>query len=149
MANEQTYSQFFIPPEFDSDLITDGIAQSRRQGITEGRWRSFFSHTNQEKVLQDSFFYQDYSYELSTDIETNIYEDEYRNLMHPSGLKLFTKFSKIDIINMDIDILNSIINLYDEDETLIVLSQANELFDEIVVLNTGFQYLSSSVGNEN
>lgn len=111
-----------------------GIAESRKQGITEGRWRSFESHINQEKVIQDSFFYQDYSYEITTSIEPNLYEDEYRNLVHPAGLKLFTKFGKIDVINIDTEISSSI-GKFDE----ILLEP-----ETVIVSGDGFQYLNAN-----
>lgn len=111
-----------------------GISNSRSQGITEGRWRSFESHINQEKVIQDSFFYQDYSYEITTSIEPNTYESKYRELIHPSGLKLFTKFGKIDVINIDTEILSSVIK-FDE-----ILNEPNT----VIVSEDGFLYLDAN-----
>jgi hypothetical protein len=109
-----------------------GIAMVNNQGKTEGRWVSFESHINQEKVIQDSFFYQDYSYEIQTSVSPIIFEETYRNLVHPSGLKLFSKFAKIETINNDIDI-----------ERLLVQNFGNELdiSDVIETANTGFNYL--------
>lgn len=111
-----------------------GIARARSQGITEGRWRSFESHINQEKVIQDSFFYQDYSYEITTSVEPNLYEDEYKSLMHPSGMKLFTKFGKIDVININTETFSSIIQ---SDEIVIEP-------DSVIVFENGFQYLDAN-----
>ena len=84
-----------------------GTAIVKSQGITEGRWTSFESHINQEKVLQDSDFYQDYSYQLTVDVEPNKYEDIYRSIMHPAGIKLFTAFGLASFINIDIDFVAS------------------------------------------
>jgi hypothetical protein len=124
-----------------------GFAKSRGQGITEGRWRSFTSHPNQEKVIQDSFFYQDYSYQITTDLETEIYETEYRKNVHPAGIKLFAVFGKIEVINIDVEVtvaradrmmINDSIELIDEQDGTSILSES------------GFQYLVSSIveGNE-
>jgi hypothetical protein len=121
-----------------------GIADTRRQGITEGRWRSFFSHPNQEKVIQDSFFYQDYSYEITTDIEPTIYEDEYRELMHPAGLKLFTSFGKIDVINIDVDILEPRITRFTVDNNIELNAENNNT----IITENGFQYLLSPIVEE-
>jgi hypothetical protein len=85
-----------------------GTIFARGQGFTEGRWTSFTSNINREKVIQDSFYYQDYSYEINTDISPDLYESEYKELLHPTGIKLFTKFSKSDIINSDIEIFHRI-----------------------------------------
>lgn len=113
----------------ESDAI--GIASARSQGITEGRWKTFESHINQEKVIQDSFFYQDYSYEITTDIPASTYEAEYRNQMHPSGMKLFTKFGAVGFINSEINIFSNI-RLFDE-----IVSEPNVSTIEA----NGFQYI--------
>ena len=81
------------------------------RGITEGRWISFESQTNQEKVIQDSFFHQDYSYQITTGVGPEEFEAEYRDIMHPVGLKLFTLFSKVDIINIDIEVPEEAVEL--------------------------------------
>lgn len=123
-----------------------GTANTRRQGITEGRWRSFESHVNQEKVIQDSFFYQDYSYQLTTDIEPSSYEFEFKELMHPTGIKLFTNFGKVDVINIDVDILTDDIRRFRvvEDNLELITEQ-----DEISILaENGLPYLSSSIIEE-
>ncbi len=122
-----------------------GIAITQRQGITEGRWSSFISHPNQEKVIQDSFFFQDYSYEITTDIESAGYEDEYRELIHPTGLKLFTKFGKIDVININVDILEPKITRFK------IVDDATELLSEqqdTILAENGFSYLLNTIVEE-
>jgi hypothetical protein len=130
LENEKDYAKY-IEPDFVTDIIiTEGIAITKRQGVTEGRWQSFSSHTNQEKVIQDSFFYQDYSYEITTDIESDIYKNEYMNIMHPSGLKLFTGFINIDYINIDVNVLRPSINLLSSvtaDVTLITADRSTPI----------------------
>lgn len=134
------------PSNTDSNVDAVGIASSRRQGITEGRWRSFTSHTNQEKVIQDSFFYQDYSYELTTDIEPSNYETEYKDIMHPAGIKLFTKFGKNDVINIEVDVLEPVIRKFTliDDNTELLTEQSGFT----VLSENGFQYLASSIIEE-
>lgn len=117
---------------FDTDAR--GTAFSRRQGITEGKWEAFKSHTNREKVIQDSFFYQDYSYEITTDVSPNEYEIEYRNQMHPAGLKLFTRVGAIAVINKDIDTFSNI-RVFDE----VLQEPSNVSF----INGNGFQYLNA------
>jgi hypothetical protein len=120
----------------DSSPDAEGIASARSQGLTEGRWVSFFSHLNSNKVIQDSFYYQDYSYEINTDVSTNVYQEEYKELMHPAGLKLFTKFGKTDIIEINITLPAPRI-------TDIGLDVAADYIedDAVVLAETGFQYL--------
>ena len=111
-----------------------GFAVVRSQGITEGQWISFDSHINQEKVIQDSDFYQDYSYQLIVDVEPNKYEDIYRSIMHPAGIKLFTTFGQTSFINIDIDFVASEIisfvqsdfNITSEDESEFIVSEESD-----------------------
>jgi hypothetical protein len=136
---------FNITRESSNGVDVTGIARTQNQGITEGRWRSFFSHPNQEKVLQDSFFFQDYSYEITTDVESAGYEDEYRELIHPAGLKLFTKFGKIDVINITVDILEPKITRFK------IVDDATELLSEqqdTILAENGFLYLLNTIVEE-
>jgi hypothetical protein len=83
--------------EINGDAV--GIATVNNQGKTEGRWTTFESHIDRQKVLQDSFFYQDYSYEVTTSVPIDLFEDTYKNIVHPAGLKFFSKFAKTLLIN--------------------------------------------------
>lgn len=117
----------------ETDIV--GVASVSRQGITEGRWRTFESQTNQEKVIQDSFFYQDYSYQITTGLNARQYEDEYRNIVHPVGLKLFTQFGKTDVINIDVNVPQEAIDQFNE-----IIIDAPDVFQA----NNNFIYLTES-----
>ena len=119
-----------------------GLAVVRSQGITEGKWISFESHINQEKVLQDSDFYQDYSYQLIVDVEPNKYEDIYRSIMHPAGIKLFTSFGQISYINIDIDFVASEL-ITSAQSDFSIISEDNSEF--IVSEESGSLYLVTKV----
>lgn len=113
---------------------------ARDQGITEGRWSSFFSHINQEKFIQDSFFYQDYSYEITTDVAAEEYRQEYVDLMHPAGLKLFTKFGKTDNITFSPRLRTiEVSSYYIDDASKEFLSERNSS----VTIENGFSYINS------
>jgi hypothetical protein len=73
------------------------------QGETEGSWKSFNSHIGVEfgKVIQDSFYYQDYSYEVQSNLNINSYERAYKDIVHVSGTKLFGKFNYEDAMRSD------------------------------------------------
>lgn len=112
---------------------------ARDQGITEGRWVSFFSHINQEKVLQDSFFYQDYSYQVTTDAAPSEFVNEYVDLVHPVGMKLFTAFGKTDSLSFSPEIKNIEISSYLVDDV------SQELLTETnssLLIKNGFAYIS-------
>ena len=113
------------------------VVSARDQGIAAGRWVSYVSHINQEKVIQDSFFYQDYSYEVTTEISPEEYRQEYIDLVHPAGLKLFTSFGKTDNITVTPIIENVDISLYSITE-LEFLSETNSA----VLAENGFSYIN-------
>jgi hypothetical protein len=124
----------------DNVYDAQGIAFSRGQGFTEGRWVTFKSHTNIEKKLQDSFFYQDYSYEISTDVTPEIYEETYKELIHPSGVKLFTSFSRVDVVDTKSTILGPFITKYALEETDLLEETGLSYISE-----NGFQYLNTNL----
>ena len=68
-----------------------GVAVVNSQGISEGYWSTRNSHLN-ERVLQDSYYYQQFSYEIQTGIDSSVWIDAFKLLLHPTGLKLFTKY---------------------------------------------------------
>lgn len=112
--------------ELTSSPEAIGLAVVKSQGITEGQWISFESHINQEKVIQDSDFYQDYSYQLTVDVEPNKYEDIYRSVMHPAGIKLFTTFGQTSFINIDIDFVASEIISFAQSDFSIISEDNSE-----------------------
>lgn len=92
------------------ELDSLGTAQVRYQGITEGRWLTKTSHVGfaDGKRIQDSDFYQDFSYEVATSLNETEYLEELRDLAHPAGVKLFTKFALFERINTSIEISSEI-----------------------------------------
>jgi hypothetical protein len=109
-----------------------GTAVVSSQGVTEGRWLSFESHISQDAVIQDSFFFQDYSYEISTATPQSVFEETFKELIHPSGIKFFTKFAKTDVINSKSIIIGSLIPDFGD---------VIDLSETIETANSGFNYL--------
>lgn len=58
------------------------------------------------KIIQDSFFYQDYSYVIKSGLTFQTYSDTLKSIIHPAGL---IYFGEIQILN-DIDISTSLVN---------------------------------------
>ena len=59
--------------------------------IYDGNFNGTDSFLSSDKKLQDGYYYQEYSYEISSDISRDRYIDVLENLVHPSGTKLFSK----------------------------------------------------------
>lgn len=69
-----------------------GIAITALDGVGTGYWttnKSFVSDTN---YLQDSDYYQQFSYEIISTKMKSLYEKMVNEIAHPSGLKMFGKF---------------------------------------------------------
>jgi hypothetical protein len=84
------------------------ILRAQTQGITSGFWGSLTSHvngywTNPESKeyeyfdagmkVQDSDYYQEYSYVIKSTVDPRKYETVVKDTMHLAGSKLFSKFS--------------------------------------------------------
>jgi hypothetical protein len=76
------------------NVLAVGIAAARGQGSIEGRWSSKESHLNFQdgKVLQDSNFYQEYSYRIASKIDINTYKNTLTDIVHLAGTKMFGEF---------------------------------------------------------
>lgn len=75
--------------ELDSEAIAaSGVASVERQGKTEGFWKTKTSHLN-DKFLHDNRFYQEYSYQIKTDVSFDRYEDIVKEVIHVAGSELF------------------------------------------------------------
>jgi hypothetical protein len=92
----------------DGTIHARAVVRSLTQGITEGYWASFNSHlsgwtekedgsgdleyTNYEMKVQDSDYYQEYSYEIKSILGIERYEDALREHVHLAGSKMFGSF---------------------------------------------------------
>lgn len=86
--------------------VAKGTITAETQGVTEGYWSDFTSHLNGYEVnsantyayfdssmrIQDSDYYQEYSYEIRSMLGQPVYEDFLRENMHTAGTKMFGKF---------------------------------------------------------
>jgi len=91
----------------DGTIIARGTIRSNTQGKTSGYWASYDSHingywTNPENnkfeyfdgdmKIQDSDYYQEFSYEIKGTIAKNVYEEPLKRTVHLAGTKLFGDF---------------------------------------------------------
>lgn len=69
----------------------DAVLEPVIQPLAEypGRWRDNDGFLSDRKFLIDSFFYQDFSYVLRTNVPIEDWEQDVRKLIHPAGLQLF------------------------------------------------------------
>lgn len=67
-------------------------------GISRGYWKDNRSFTSDNMYLQDSFYYQNYSYEILATRMLSTYENYVKDLIHPAGLKLFGRYAINNVI---------------------------------------------------
>lgn len=58
-------------------------------GISEGYWKNTDGFLNSDKFVQDSFYYQEFSYEVLSSRSLDKYISVLKDLVHPAGNELF------------------------------------------------------------
>jgi hypothetical protein len=74
-------------------------------GVKEGNWISDDGKVNYKKI-QDSYYYQDFSYVIKSGLVFNAYKDTVKKLLHPAGLQAFGEillFNTIEVTPNFID----------------------------------------------
>lgn len=90
----------------DGNVAAKGTISARGQGSTGGYWSSLNSHLNgyvsrngsldyfqSGKFIQDSRYYQEYSYEIRSKLDLNTYEESLKEITHVAGTKVFGRFN--------------------------------------------------------
>jgi hypothetical protein len=73
-----------------------------------GRWTTSDGKlSNEDMVLQGRDYFVDFTYVLSSQVEFSKYKSILKNLLHPSGLKLFSRFIKANEVNTNTNIIIS------------------------------------------
>ena len=65
-------------------------------------------HLDSTKVIQDSNYYQEFSYVIRSSLDIDKYRDIVLKLLHPAGMKMFGKVDILEIVKL------FIVNIYDE-----------------------------------
>jgi hypothetical protein len=65
-------------------------------GLEEGYWKDNAGFLNSDKYIQDSYYFQEYSYEIQVEKSLDKYVDVVKKTMHPVGNKLFGRPLIID-----------------------------------------------------
>ena len=86
------FSQDFLPA---SDVITFGALNANLIPILsgtikyEGEWKGYNGILSSPQVLQDSYYWQDFSYSIRSGFELSTYRDLVKRLLHVAGEQLF------------------------------------------------------------
>lgn len=76
--------------------IVTGRVVNSKQGVGAGYWQSDESLLNGSAKIQDSDYYQDYSYEIVSPIAFEKYRKVLKGILHVAGTKMFNRFEKVD-----------------------------------------------------
>ena len=109
------------------------LARVQKAGIGRGRgyWSTTRGFLDADKYIQDSYYYQDYSYEVRVAQTLNKYKDILYDTFHVAGSELFGKYS---------------LNLY-QNQPASVVSESEEIYSSIWSTDSGntIAFLSSTV----
>ena len=96
--------------EFNTVSTVIGRVRKKGIGVGRGYWSTTRGHLNSDKYIQDSYYYQDYSYELEIAKSFDKYKDIIYQSFHIAGSELFGKYLKINVANslLSIDYSNNI-----------------------------------------
>ena len=63
---------------------------------TDGRWTDTKGLLDSEMVIQDSYYYQDFSYIIRSNVPMNKWRALVKSLIHPAGLEFFGELALVD-----------------------------------------------------
>lgn len=87
-----------------TDAVIEGI----------GYWTGTEGFLSWNKYVQDSEFYQDYSYQLESPISTNLFEKAVRDNIHPAGFKFFALVTEgITLVQWGTELASYLDNIID------------------------------------
>lgn len=81
-------------------------------GISDGRWLDDDGKVSY-KILQDSYYYQDYSYVIKSGLTVEKYIDTIKRSIHPAGLQVFGEILLIDTFSVASEFKSSIETIRD------------------------------------
>ena len=59
------------------------------------------------KIIQDSYYYQDYSYVIKSGLAFRTYSDTLKSIIHPAGLQSFGEIQILNDINVHVELINN------------------------------------------
>lgn len=91
------------------DTIATARAYVTQQGVGEGYYADQNGFVSDNKYIHDGEYYQEYSYEVRSDLPLDKYADMLRLVLHVAGTKQFGKIDISSTANLNIDVAESTI----------------------------------------
>ena len=83
-------TEYNLSSQIQGKIVKGGI------GISPGYFNSTKGFLNSDKYVQDSYFYQDYSYQIKTSQTLDKYKNVIYNTFHPTSTELFGEYVLTD-----------------------------------------------------
>lgn len=90
---------------FDTSQVVLGKIVKTGIGKQKGYFTTTRGFLNSDKYIQDSYYYQDFSYQINTAYTLDKYKDILYNTFHVAGTELFGKYQKNIIESSNVKIL--------------------------------------------
>jgi len=103
-------------------LTTSGI------GFEQGYWDNDDGFLNSDKYIQDSYYYQIYSYEVQVEKSLDKYLNILKKLVHPAGNKVFGKIEFIDTDKTPLIEANNMFSVYESGVLAIQYSNDQQVY---------------------
>jgi hypothetical protein len=82
----------FLTTPINEGVVVTGAAVVDTDGKGTGYWKSNKGFVSDIMKIQDSYYYQNFSYEILVNRMLNVYKGIVEDLIHPSGIALFGRF---------------------------------------------------------
>lgn len=92
-----------------SQFIATAQTSLNKQGVGEGYFSSSRGFLSDDKKLQDSDYYQEYSYEIQTRIPFSKYSDVLKKIIHVAGTRMFGKVVLSSAIDVSADVSSRVV----------------------------------------
>jgi hypothetical protein len=92
----------------DSDYIITAKSEIQKQGVGEGYYATTDSFLSSDKKLHDNEYYQDFSYEVQTNISLDTYIEVLKQITHAAGTRLFGRVMATSKASMEIAAINTV-----------------------------------------
>ena len=93
--------------EFNTQSEVVGTVVKAGQGKGRGYWSTTRGFLNSDKYIQDSYFYQDFSYQIKAALTLDKYKDILYNTFHIAGTELFGEYLLKSINSSNVSIAYS------------------------------------------
>lgn len=132
-------------------VVATATIFTRGMGFTEGSWKTSTSFlSDSTRVLRDNLYYQEYSYDVSSIINPELYTDLTRSLIQVAGTKQFDSplINSSSNVGVDVDVSFEVYNLTTEDfETESGQALVTESGEQLVAVVSSLDQQTSNTVN--